>query len=433
MGYWDDETKKVTGNGNLVGQAKDAARDPGAESRKIVNSQQAINPLAYGTKQGTVAGDFARGDPYGVSQDSKSHSAERKAADEAAAEAQRQTAYGRGQGYNAEMDAQGQKYLDQMDQSHTDASKTYTNTIQPNLKNLMERANADTSHAMTLQQAMDPNNAVATQTRQLYETQAQNEGRQGLADTGVLQAMGMQSMGSQLNGAGPMTGGQLAALMGQNQAQSGAAYAQTQRRMQGLRDQGLNMGFQRSDQAYNQGLDAQQRLGNTTAQYGNAYNQQRASDESNYGLHNAMSNQKTLRNQALDAWKYGGDTAAINAQIAGENAKQAQQAQMATGALSTAGTVAGAYFGGPAGAAAGGKAGQAVGNAADESPSANDGTVSNLGYTAPDTGKTNPDNFVEAGGVNRQGTRSLGASGRYSPRMPSAQDFSPQAGARRRA
>lgn len=382
---------------------------------------------------------------------------------------QEEEQYGKNQEYNKEIGSADDAYLGSMqgnvakyqgdldklrgeiEGSQTDAKNTYSNQIQPRLKNLMESAQKNSSGAMSLQDAMDPNNAVATKTRQLYadqgthqrndyndealrtrdqynqqgagiqnqyNQQAKNEGKAGLADVGVLGALGMQNMAGQLGNV-PMTGGQLQAMMGANQAQSGAAYAQTQQRMNSLRDQGiqgnisrqnqgldtatqqrgtglsraadlntqgLQQGFNRSDTAYGQGLDAQDRYKGSIGDFEGAADRQQARDADfrgqrgnnagqSYGLQQSMTdatrgvgNAKTQRDMAIYNTHMGGKQANIAGDISGINAKQAAGAAQTTGALQAGGTVAGAYFGGPAGAAAGNQAGQAAGNAAAPDP-----------------------------------------------------------------
>lgn len=379
------------GIGQAVSYAKkkvnhdlDVAKNPTTESQVAEGAATGGGNLeahalaSTGTRAGTVSGDLARMDLPGATQDAKGGSAARKASaeDQAAQKAQQQ--YQSGQGYNAQLDTEGQKYLSQMDAAHQDASNTYSNSIRPNLQNLMERAKSDTDNSMTLQQAMDPNNAVASGVRQQYETQAQNEGRQGLQAASTLSSLGMQNMAGQMGSMGPLSGGQLAAMMGQTQGQSAAAFANTQQREQSLRDTGLQQGYAQSQNAYNEGLDAQSRLGATTGNYEAAAGRQRSLDEGNYGLHNAMNDQSILRNQALDTSKLGGDMSSINAQIAQANAQQQSQANMGTAALGAGGTAIGGYFGGAPGAAAGAKAGTAAGKAMDNSPSDDDGEVQDV-------------------------------------------------------
>lgn len=163
-----------------------------------------------------------------------------------------------------------QEMRNALEEQHKNSAATYSNDIQPRMKDMMERSQKNSASAMSLEDYMNPNNKVAQQTRQLYENQAQGENRQGLANAGILSAMGMQNMAGQLGGM-PMTGGQLQALMGANQAQSGTAYANTQRRVQNLRDQGLDRGFQQSDKAYAAGLDAQDRYRRSVGDYEGAF------------------------------------------------------------------------------------------------------------------------------------------------------------------
>ncbi len=373
------------------------------QSENAATALQVVSPIYGGIKAAsdkaadsvygnheTVGSDLMRGNIHGAMQGAKGTADERKAAANADAAKTNEAQYAANQGYNSQLDETGKKYLDEMDASHNDASKTYSNTIKPNLQNLMERAHRDSDSSMTLQEAMDPNNKVAAGTRDLYEKQAQNEGRSGLAGVSLMQSLGMQNMASQMGGMGPMSGGQMAALMGQNMAGAGNAMGQVQRRGQNLRDTGMDMGFQRSDQAYNQGIQAQQRFGDTTANYEGAAGRQRSLDEGNYGLHNAMANQGILRQQAAETQKYGGDMSNINAQISQANADKERQASLGKGVIQAGGTAAGAYFGGAGGAAAGNKAGKVAGDEAYANEDEEDGNS----LTDKDTPPT---------AVNRQG------------------------------
>jgi hypothetical protein len=141
-----------------------------------------------------------------------------------------------------------------------DATNTYKGTILPNLKNQIDYWNKESSSALTLAEMQDPNNRVATAVRDMYNQQAQDENRQGLADVGILQAMGAQSLGQSIGTGGPMTGAQMQLLQAGNMAQAGQAYANTQRRIQALRDQGIEKGFERTDAAYQAGLGVRDRL-----------------------------------------------------------------------------------------------------------------------------------------------------------------------------
>lgn len=445
MSWFGDSTKNIKG-----------ARVTGTLGEKLTN--------ALGIKRDSVAGNVMSGDLPGAIGSTKSHASERADTKAKEMEGRENESYGQNQTYADQLHSSDVDYQKSMqggtdqylkdlgsikgeiEDSQKDAGKTYSNQIQPRLKSLMEGAQRNSAGAMSLQDAMDPNNKVATQTRNiynqlgqsqrqlydqqgqqqrdlynkqgqniqgLYENQAQNEGRQGLADVGVLSALGMQNMAGQLGNV-PMTGGQLQALMGANQAQSGAAYAQTQRRLQSLRDQGLagnldmqntglanqvdlqksgltnqvgqqnrgvEQGFSRSDSAYQKGLNAQDRYRDAIGDYEGASDRQLARDQNfrnqrgdisgrTYDLQSRMSDinrgvgsADTQRRMTMYNAHVGGQQANTAGQIAGINAGEQQRGQMIGGGVQALGTAAGAYFGGPAGAAAGGQAGKAVGDA----------------------------------------------------------------------
>lgn len=263
-----------------------------------------------------------------------------------------------------------------LEAAHNSSSATYTNQIQPRMKDQMEKAQINAGSAMSLKDAMDPNNKIAAGTRDLYEKQAQGEGRQGLADAGILQAMGAQSAASQLSGGVPMTGGQMAAIYGQNQAQAGSAYANTQRRTQDLRDQGLNKGFERSDIAYGQGLDAQDRYRRSVGDYegadrrhqgdeaayrseygnraDNRYNTDKGYlqdvfglDSGNYGLQHQLATGKTSRDEARSNRYYSGGIEAEQGKINRDQAtKEGKQKMLSGGIQSIAGLMGGSSGGG---------------------------------------------------------------------------------------
>jgi hypothetical protein len=354
--------------------------------------------------KGTSTHAAAMGDPGSLQQAWKGGGEKRKADAAASAAAKTEQLYKNTQDYNSGLDASGQKYLDQMDDAHNDSSKVYSQTVKPNLQNLMERAHQDSDSSMSLKDAMDPlNNKVGAGTRKFYNDQADNEGRSGLAATSLASSLGMQNMAGQMGSMGPMSGGQLAALMGQNQAMAGQAFGQTQRRQQSLRDTGIDKAYQRSDLAYNQGLDAQDRFGHATGEYDNAASRQRGLDEANYGLHNAMGNQSIFRKQAADTARYGGDMSNINAQIAAENAKDQRTAEYGKAGIKAGSTAIGAYVGGPQGAAAGNAAGGVAADEAIDSPEDDDGQVEAM----PASGTAPHAQAFDVPAQKRQGARSL--------------------------
>lgn len=287
-----------------------------------------------------------------------------------------------------------ERNLKQAQEEATDARQTYTGTIKPNLVNAMEDARTQAGQAMSLKDAGDPNNAVHTAVRGMYDTQAQQEGKRGLADAGVLAGLGAQAFGNQLGAAGgPMTGSQMSILANASQAQSGAAYANTQRRMANLRDQGLQQGFIESDRQYQRGERARDRYSNTIGdvQRGSLAESQRgeAARNEQTGLADRTTNMKYGRQreklgagQAISGLQYGQAQAGIGRDQAAEdyrlgNKQQGYVNQMndisqrqagVMGALSSGiqggATALGYAYGGPAGGAAAGGAASGLGNAA---------------------------------------------------------------------
>ena len=135
------------------------------------------------------------------------------------------------------------------------ADQTYQD-VSTRQRSIMDKAKSESDSAMTLAEASDPNNRVASSFRDFYEEQAQGTRQAGMADVGVMQALGAQAFGGQMSGMGPVTGGQMVAMAGQNQSQAGMAMANVQRRVQDLRDQGIAEGWRQTDNAYNRGTDA---------------------------------------------------------------------------------------------------------------------------------------------------------------------------------
>ena len=114
---------------------------------------------------------------------------------------------------------------------------------------------------MTMAQAQDPNNPVAVAFRNFYDQQAQGEGKKGMADVGVMSALGAQAMQGQMGGGAPMTTGAMQALQANSMSQSGQAFANVQKRMQGLRDQGIAQGQLQTQLSYGRGQQALDRYG----------------------------------------------------------------------------------------------------------------------------------------------------------------------------
>ncbi len=149
----------------------------------------------------------------------------------------------------------------------TSAKATYTNDILPSYKDAMGKAQTNASQAMSLQQAGDPNNPVMKAVRDLYNKQGQGVREQGQQDFGVLSALGAQAAGQQFGASGPMTAGMQGQIYAANQAQAGDAYANAQKRMYDLQQQGIDRGFDQSNQMYQFGQQAQDRYSNSIKDY----------------------------------------------------------------------------------------------------------------------------------------------------------------------
>lgn len=258
------------------------------------------------------------------------------------------------------------------------ADKTYSETIKPRLYGIMEDAQKNANDAMSLKDAGDVNNSIQTATRQSYENQALGEGRQGLADTGVMQALGAQAFGGQIGNGQPITGGQMTALMGANQAAAGRAFANTQQRVQNLRDQGRTAAQAASDAQYKRGLDAKDRYRGSVGDVegaedryfnrsGDFRNQKLGYDTqtANIGINRAnedmgLNNNSVNRGLATEQQYEGQKRGMSAADIAAANASQAAK----MGAFgSILGTGLGAYAGGAQGAAVGNQVGGKLGGA----------------------------------------------------------------------
>jgi hypothetical protein len=147
--------------------------------------------------------------------------------------------------------SQSNALRNQAQEQATSAQSNYTNSIQPKMKANMESA-------MSLKDSMDPNNAVHTSVRDMYNKQGQAVQKQGMQDFGVMSALGAQAAAGQFGGASPMTAGMQGQIYAQNQGQAGNAYARAQQRMHDLQQQGIDRGFDQSNLAYDRGQQATQ-------------------------------------------------------------------------------------------------------------------------------------------------------------------------------
>ena len=271
-----------------------------------------------------------------------------------------------------------------------DSKAAYTNTVLPALQNVLNTDKTNAGNAMSLSDAMDPNNAVASSTRDMYNTQAQGIQNQGLADYGVLAALGGQATANTIGGSGqPILGGQMQALQSANMGQASQAFGNAQNNANNLKLQGIQAGQNQSNWAYDEGQNAIGSYGNAANNYANANNTMNSiqnnytnqesgidtarfnetgqqagalynSNSSQAGLKYGIQNQQNNNSLAQIGQQYGTQQGIYNAQAQAANA--AQSAKL--GAL-----------GGITGAAIG----YATGNGNSNSSNSNGGGNSNNG------------------------------------------------------
>lgn len=135
-------------------------------------------------------------------------------------------------------------------------SETYNNDVLPALQEVLGQRQTNAQSAMSLEEAMDPNNKLATSIRDTYDELGQRERQRGQQDYGVLSALGAQAAQGQFGMSGPMTSGAMGQIYAQNQNQAGDAYARAQQRMYDLQQQGIERGFDDTKYWYGKGQDA---------------------------------------------------------------------------------------------------------------------------------------------------------------------------------
>ncbi len=258
-----------------------------------------------------------------------------------------------------------------------DAKSTYTNSILPEYKNAMGMAKTNAGQAMTLAQAGDTNNPIMKSVRDLYNQQGQQARQQGQQDFGVLSALGAQAAGQQFGAAGnPMTAGQQGQIYAANQGQAGNAYARAQQRMYDLQSQGIDRGFDQSNNLYQFGQQAQDRYSNTIKDTQNGensfYDQQgRFRDEqggyagtqfnTNQGFNADRLNMGMMgadiqrgnaygglgREQTALNQQYGANQQAINNQAGANAANNASKGQFISSMIGAGAQAGAAYAGAP--------------------------------------------------------------------------------------
>ncbi len=135
-----------------------------------------------------------------------------------------------------------------------------------NVGQLMGRAQADQGQALTVGEAMNPNNRIAQGQQQLYQGQGkqfQDMARRNLQMPGNMAPQGMNP----------------ALFNSVNASNAGQAYAATQRRMDDMKNQGYMQGIVQSQKSSQRGMDATDRVGKLAGQKGIMLNKQMASQQ----------------------------------------------------------------------------------------------------------------------------------------------------------
>jgi hypothetical protein len=184
--------------------------------------------------------------------------------------------------------------------------KDYDTEINPRLKSQMDARKQDASSAMSLKEAGDVNNSVHKGVRGLYDERGAGARRQGLADYGMLAALGSQATS---NAGGPMTGAQLQNVQAANNRQAGSAYNNALQRSQSLEDEGINRGFDESSRQYDRGVSANMAYDNSVNNYqnaGNSFNSQAQGmrgEQSGYagGMRDSSATEESARSNNVQA------------------------------------------------------------------------------------------------------------------------------------
>jgi len=319
----------------------------------------------------------------------------------------------------------------------SDSSAAYSNEVLPRLTNVMNQRKGNADAAMSLTDAQDPNNKVASATRDMYNQQAQGIQNQGLADYGVLAALGSQATGHTVGGyGGMMTGGQMQSLQNANMGQASGAFGHAQQNANNLKLQGIQKGQDQSNWAYGQGQQAIGDYSGSIRDYEGANNQKNAIqnmytgqeagiDQDAYGVRlgqagvarDAASGLAGLQNANADAslnrqQGFVNGVSATDQATAYANAQAAASAQAAK--LGALGTIAGGVIGGYAGGAPGANAGAGAGGAA--------AGAANPGAGAASTPPSSNFNFSNA----TQGAQLGGQLGGYGAAMSQGPAYRPQ-------
>lgn len=259
--------------------------------------------------------------------------------------------------YNTNVSGAFQPYINgarnAQNQSNADrtAQQGVYKAADANVGQLMNRAGADQKAGLTVGQAMDPNNRIAQGQQQLYQGQGkqfQDLARKNLQMPGNMAPQGMNP----------------ALFASVNSSNAGQAYAQTQKRMDDMKNQGYMQGIVESQKSSQRGMDAGTRSRALANQRQLMQGNQMKSQQSMRGESEGLA--KTERDALLDRRsrildpatqnmakqfstdQAGRQVAAINQQVGGNSAANVGQAQAYSGDTGYLGAIlggAGGYMG----------------------------------------------------------------------------------------
>lgn len=384
------------GGADYFGQAGDKLGFGTRKQDDAANKMAGNGEAAYGETQGVLA-NMKKGDDDYLHTTSKAHNTYQSSLQDAT------EAWGnKNSQLQSDSESQGK-----------DAHAAYTNTILPKMKDNMESA-------MTLKEAQDPNNKVASGVRDMYNTQAQGIQNQGVADYGVLAALGSQATQNTAGGGGVFTGGQMQAMQGANMGQAGQAMSNAQAYANKLKVQGISAGQEQSNWAYGKGQDAgqdyQNAIHNDVGQQAGFRQEQSGfntgtfnatmaapSDDYNFkvgqaGAAHGFNQQQGNQQIAATGQKYGVQNAALGMKANAAGAQNAGKMGMLASGVGAVGNAMGGMMGGGGG---GGKNGQPGANGQNGSAgNTGGGTYEGPGSTGTGQANTESSNNGGVGGQN---------------------------------
>lgn len=235
-----------------------------------------------------------------------------------------------------------------------------------------------------------PNNATEQGIQGMYNQQAQGITKQGLADYGVLAALGGQATANTVGASGqPMTGGQMQALQGANLSQAGNEFAQAQSQASGLQAQGLQAGLNQNNLNFaNTTGVAQNVMGANQGLASTNYNTDMGYANAQYGIDQAQNNAQL----AAQAQMYGGQQGVLLG-------NQQYQQGLNSGSTQVLGSVLGGLAGGAGAAMARPSQPQQQPLSGNTAPSAPEGYPGNTpGPGGPGSAPYNPNPYPSPSG-----------------------------------